>query len=410
MKKLYYLDESEKHRILELHKKRTNQQYLTEDLPFVEKEGLKYAEPGKWTEIAYDEFYSFLYQNKGNRGKFMKGIRKFCSDSILNKDLGIPTLKKAALTRVVTDIGAILNASSGGGGWGVGLKEAEITQMQNRLKQLENMPNFCHALQLKDTNRGGEDLVDMMNEIYKDVWFFKVVATIEELAENTKKSGETSPDDKKKDDDAKWKQYYPCFEPQKHRLQNVPNRPDLKLGNMIRVKVSDSKSPLVIDGKPSPGARGEKDRTIDAYFFLDGGYVLLHEAESKDYSGSFMCRQQRFTADSDIVIFPGRAPSDDGKGSTESKWTCSAPIPAASTTYPCVESPSGEYSTKEECESKSKNCKAKTGGGGGGGGGGAVVSNTLCYTWGCVTKKVNNELGGVNQQTINDMANKLGIK
>ena len=149
MKKLYYLDESEKDRILELHKKRTNQQYLTEDLPFNEKEGLKYAEPGKWTEIAYDEFYSFLYQNKSNRSGFRTGIRKFCSNSILNKDLGIPTLKKAALTRVVTDIGTILNTS---GNW-VGLSEDSITQMQNRLKQLENMPNFCHALQLKDTNR-----------------------------------------------------------------------------------------------------------------------------------------------------------------------------------------------------------------------------------------------------------------
>jgi hypothetical protein len=367
MKKLYFLNEEEKERILNLHKKRTNQQYLAEQLPWEEKKGIRYPKPGEWTENAYDSFMFLInsWQNTSRSG-FKTSVREWCTSNIINKELGLYTLKQTAIQSIVDEMGRLIdNDPSRLATWGGrGLDKKTIPGLLNAFKKFNNVNNMCWSLnggQTKKYKPRNEDIMDMLDEIYSNNVFNQFVSEMLTFAENTKKFDEN---DKTEENDKTGSfKSYPCTA----KLPFYNDDPDIKVYTLSRVPLAGQKF----------------------FLFSDGTYLSEDDYNDKlEQSGTYSCGRMK-----NIILTPSNS------------------TPPGSLMYRCVKGSCvadnlGTFKTKEECENATTCGKGKTGGGGG------VVptGNNLCHSWGCVTKNINNQLGGVNQNTINDMANKLGIK
>lgn len=328
MKKLYFLNEEEKERILNLHKERTKKQYLNElDVisnyspnPITQwgnvvkditrglnseqskgggaipqpTEDITMPDPGTWTGVAQRSFMLLInqYSSGKNRWRWRNMVTKWCSDNIYNRNLGPNSIPKSQLQTIVNDTGRALKLGTYTMGTltNRGVTNETVTEFVNQMGFLVNIPNFCHAnndFKSFEHASGGENLMEMYDEISNNqVFITNIIGGLKNLAEQTKIFDYTK---KKEEDENKTKtDFADCIKKQPNRFTDV--KKNIKLGTNVSVEI------------------GGKIRPISAYFFNDGRYVLVTDKDkfkkTSKPSGTWICEEDPFSNDTKLVLTP----------------------------------------------------------------------------------------------------------
>ena len=216
MKKLYYLDESEKERILNLHNKHKGN-LLNEQAPYEIQQG-----GGGWTDSAKKQFDLELNNFSTGRGAFTNGIINFCKTDY---DVKFPKGPSLELSTIQTFTNNITNAarqgsiSTFGVTGGRGMSEAAVKEFVTNLQAFKNMANVCYSVNKLSTRgnlaSGYENIFNTFDEIYANEGNYgyksAILENLKYLASQTKVIGaEQSTEDKTGKAEKKGWELYDC--------------------------------------------------------------------------------------------------------------------------------------------------------------------------------------------------------
>jgi len=241
MKKLYYLDEEEKNRILNLHESSTRKQYLMnegqtgDDIRSGAAAGALYgaaagatlgvvgAIPGAVIGTAIGAISALF--NTTARPDFKKQITDVCNSGKLGQpidsnqlDTISATLKKLIETRNIMGVGRATQASQ--------------TGIKNQLSQIKTIPDFCQLIQRYRENYNADLLDKLSGEFYSDnAWneyvrlpLMKAVRKTQELSKNAQASSTNTGSAQVPES---WKSF-PCV-PNDKFARKVPNTDNYKI-------------------------------------------------------------------------------------------------------------------------------------------------------------------------------------
>ena len=193
MKKLYYLDESEKERILTLHKKH-KENLLTEQAPYEIQQG-----GGGWTDSAKKQFDTELSIFSTGRGAFTNGIINFCKkyDEYFPNGPSLELSTIQSLTETIGSAAKTGSISTFGLTGGRGMSEAAVKTFRDTLLKFQNIANVCYSVANISTRGnllyGYENIFDTFDEIYANEGNFgyknAILANLKYLADQTKVIG-----------------------------------------------------------------------------------------------------------------------------------------------------------------------------------------------------------------------------
>ena len=193
MKKLYYLDESEKERILTLHKKH-KENLLTEQAPYKIQQG-----GGGWTDSAKTQFNSELNNFSTGRGVFTTGIINFCKkyDEYFPNGPSLDLSTIQSLTEKIGSAAKTGSISTFGLTGGRGMSEAAVKTFRETLLKFQNIANVCYSVANISTRGnllyGYENIFDTFDEIYANEGNYgyknAILANLKYLAGETKVIG-----------------------------------------------------------------------------------------------------------------------------------------------------------------------------------------------------------------------------
>lgn len=198
-KKLYFLNEEEKNRILNLHESRTKRQYLVE-----QESKTSYGKPELGTSNLGAKldlsFKSVDDINKSgvltDRQKDVKTIRLKCDQNLYGGSVNNDAIKRQLPFFKKNFIGRSF--------W---FTDAGLETVQYELKKLGNMSSFCGLNKEFSNLTSGEDLLSKMDKgVYTNAAFDKyIISTLNDLEKNpivTDTKIETDPEiDKKAESD-----------------------------------------------------------------------------------------------------------------------------------------------------------------------------------------------------------------
>jgi len=167
MKKLYYLDESEKDRILNLHNKHKGN-LLNEQAPYeIQQDG------GGWTDSAKTQFNAKLNNFGTGRGAFTTGIIDFCKKEYDKSFPKGPSLELSDIQKLTSNITSAArkgSISTFGVTNGRGMSEDAVKEFVTNLQAFNNMANVCYSVANISTRgtvvSGYENIFDTFDEIY----------------------------------------------------------------------------------------------------------------------------------------------------------------------------------------------------------------------------------------------------
>jgi hypothetical protein len=312
MKKLYFLNEEEKQRILKLHKsKQIGKFWLNEqdELPVAKTVGdpNTYAvttpfPKGTWSQVAKDEFMSYIdsyttseYAGYAIRPTVAK-IKNFCETQV--DQMGDPDQTPNKILLNAKNFEAFMKANSRSG---VGVYQRGVTDASGfvqLIKQLTNIPNVCYSIRNHKTLRGSETIADIWDEVYWDSNFQKyVLETLRTLALQTKVSKplktkvKTGVDGEESTDDGsigkEWDKYS-C-------LTDIAIPTKSKKALLVQ---NPSEHNQIIDQ-----SQGKKTDIVDKTTFMsDGTYITYADAKTNAISGKYQCSRD-FEL---ILLYPGQ--------------------------------------------------------------------------------------------------------
>jgi len=177
-KKLYFLNEEEKNRILNLHESRTKRQYLVE-----QESKTSYGKPELGTSNLGTKldlsFKSVDDINKSGlltpRQKDVETIRLKCNQNLYGGSVNNDAIKRQLPFFKKNFIGRSF--------W---FTDAGLEDVQYELKKLGNMPSFCGLNKEFSNLTSGEDLLSKMNKgVYTNAAFDKyIISTLKDLEKN----------------------------------------------------------------------------------------------------------------------------------------------------------------------------------------------------------------------------------
>lgn len=247
-KKLYFLDEEEKNRILNLHESRTKKQYLISEQ----------------TTSNLQTKWNIAIGRPANKVRnairvVVTDTENFCKINKWN-----PTMTIEEIEKVVLDMVAALNA----GRYSVatlsnrGVTKDTVKTFKAQIEKLKTVANFCTAVNYSEENKLGDEknILHMFDEISSDKSFYDNIQTplYKLVIDETSQPSTTTTDSSKTETGSGW------ADPKFVCVKNIPTMTD------------------------APETKYSKLNS--AYYFLDGGYLAQSDYDKgKEYSGSFYC-------------------------------------------------------------------------------------------------------------------------
>ena len=162
-KNLYFLDEQEKNRILNLHESHTKKQYLLSEQQWWDD--IRYSTVGKGIEgFALGGALGAIKKMMSdipNRATFSKDMRAVCTSNKIGPavnsnqlDTISANLKKAIETQNILGQGYATKASA--------------EQIKNELSKISSVPDICGVIKRYGENYGADLLTKLNNEFYND--------------------------------------------------------------------------------------------------------------------------------------------------------------------------------------------------------------------------------------------------
>jgi hypothetical protein len=170
-KKLYFLNEEEKNRIINLHESATKKQYLLNEQTTLPK--------GSWTKEQKEVFDSTIsnFGTYSSRGPLIKNIKNFCRKNVF----GEITLSTQQIQANANKIEMAMNQGSK---WTYGLASRGVTNktiplFEKYLKELGNIVNFCWSINnITNLRDSGESILDIFDEIQSNNAGFTAASAI----------------------------------------------------------------------------------------------------------------------------------------------------------------------------------------------------------------------------------------
>jgi hypothetical protein len=213
MKKLYYLDESEKERILNLHQvQKIKRIWMNEQTATTPVQAN--VPKGTLTDIETRDLQSILSNNTGGDWGYTRpminNLHNFCINVASPNRITLP------IDEILLYAKEIDRARAGGGMRGAaarggrGLTDEAKVILSSRITALKNIPNFCYAVINGDTSESGEArIVDNFDEIFRANLFAKYVINPIQGLRNASNPSQSSATTKVKPE--KWPQEYACI-------------------------------------------------------------------------------------------------------------------------------------------------------------------------------------------------------
>jgi hypothetical protein len=342
MKKLYFLNEEEKQRILKLHKSHQvgkfwlNEQH-DEELDeqsvgsgVVSTVGSAAAGAGVGAGVAGfltggallvpgaiiggvgGAIYGLVsaISSGMDRATFNKKIQTACTKDRANA--GVPTMSESAILETVEQLHELIKSSSYYG-TKYATEESSVA-IQQLLTNVLTLPDFCHIASQYQLAYGTTLLDDLTAEFYSDDYHSKVVRVpllkaVAKSMDMTKKA-EKDGGSKSGTGDAEWEKAqldfyktYPC-------LTDVARATRAK--NAVVVQ-NPSQHKQIMDKSQGKQATITDETT----FLLDGTYQTATDENRGEFSGKFECSPRG----EKVLLYPGKF-GMGGEGGIYSKWPC----------------------------------------------------------------------------------------
>jgi hypothetical protein len=250
-KKLYFLNEEEKKRILNLHESRTKKQYLIIEQASSNLKTKWAIAIGKPANLGGDFGVRTVVIDTEN----------FCKNNKWN-----PTMTDTDIEKIVLDLVAAMNAGRYDNFYvsltGRGVTKDAIKKFKSKIEELKTIDNFCTAVNYSEENKLSDEknILHMFDEISENKSFYNnIQIPLSKLVpEESSQSLNTTTDTSKTGAGTGW------ADPKFVCVKNIPTLED---------------APETKYSKLNKG-----------YYFLDGGYLAQSDYDKgKEYSGSFYC-------------------------------------------------------------------------------------------------------------------------
>jgi hypothetical protein len=277
MKKLYFLNEDEKNRIINLHENATKKQYLLNEQTSLPD--------GTWTKTQKQTFDRLIsnYSAYDYRNPLIDGIKNFCKKNVF----GSPTLSDDEINSNAQQIENVMKSqeysflSQSLSGRGVTYKG--INQFQKYLMELKNIVNFCYSINNITDLRGSETILDIFDEIEEneniDLSFQtsgfipKILGSLKILSNQTKTqdSNKESGDTEKN----KWDNFKCVKNDKRTKKTNAPN--------ILKIEYSSGDYYFWDEGKYKSYKKGEKTNPTKEgnYKCDDNNQILILRSDVK---------------------------------------------------------------------------------------------------------------------------------
>ena len=265
MKKLYFLDDQERNRIIQLHESFTKKQYLKEQTTTNQNIGVWTSEAKNAWDGLMRQFDSYTFRDYWN-----KQVRSFCSTNYERNFPDGPTFSVSTIQGIVNSIGEAMKAgsiSTFGVTGGRGVDNNTTEQFKTLILKLKNVANFCYAVQnLKPAGaRKKEDIMQIFNEIYSNkVYKDKILVQLRDVLPKNMKV-----DDSKSEGGTEG--------------ANLEGGATGEWGTCKFMRLTQYQ--YVEDYDAYADAAGTM------YFFRDGTYLDTQKDPDADYSGTYRCNR-----------------------------------------------------------------------------------------------------------------------